>query len=377
MFHVEHHINERTHSTPHTVHRMSQTSDSRSATRRKLGRGLGSLISTPVRVEVPPASTPSPAARPESREPHDSVESQASVTSASPSVDGLQSLPIRSIVPNPRQPRQHFDEAALNALAGSIRVSGIMQPVVVRRASSQLPSVLGQAFELIAGERRWRAAQIAGLTHIPAVIRDVDDRTAAEFSLVENIQREDLNPLERAEAFDRLLREFSLSHTEIAERVGLNRSSVSNHLRLLELDDVTKSALADGRLSMGHARALLAITNIESRRALTAEAVRNDWSVREIERQSRAAVESGDSPKAGGADTAKGSVSLESTGRDRLPSAHSAHLANLEKLLAEHLGTKVHIHPGRNKGSGKLVIDFYSIDQFEGLLRRLDIEVQS
>ncbi len=249
-----------------------------------------------------------------------------------------------------------------------------MQPVVVRPATVAADIAAGARFELIAGERRWRAAQLAGLATIPAVVRDVDDRTAAEFSLVENVQREDLNPLERAEAFQRLMREFHLTHAEIAERVGLDRSSISNHLRLLELDEPTKNAVRDGRLTMGHARGLLAITNIARRTALAAEAVRNEWSVRELERQAR-------DLNAGGQGAIEGKsgeprVAIAARERSELPSPLSAHLADLQKRLGEHLGTKVHVHPGRAKGSGKLVIDFYTIDQFEGLLRRMDFEMQ-
>lgn len=351
--------------------------DSRSATRRKLGRGLGSLISTPVRVDVGAGSAvttdrPTPV-QPAMTLGSPPVEATLPASVTSSLRDGLHSLPIRSIIPNPRQPRQHFDEAALNALAGSIKVSGVMQPVVVRLAQVAVPGVLGQAYELIAGERRWRAAQVAGLATIPAVVRDVDDRTAAEFSLVENIQREDLNPLERAEAFDRLMREFHLTHNEIAERVSLDRSSVSNHLRLLELDDVTKAALRDGRLGMGHARALLAITNIEQRKTLAAEALRNEWSVREIERQAREGKAAKSLGSAAGPKVSVGG----GDDRDRLPSPMSSHLADLQKALGDHLGTKVQIHLGRTKGSGKLVIDFYTIDQFEGLLQTLGVNIES
>ena len=358
------------------------TADNRSTIRRKLGRGLGSLISTPVRVDVPPTTLVNPPAVQTAKASLSDVSQAknsaptASVPAPSPG-NGLLSLPLSSITTNPRQPRQHFDEAALNALAGSIRVSGVMQPVVVRPATVAAGIARGVKFELIAGERRWRAAQIAGLTNIPAVVRDVDDRTAAEFSLVENVQREDLNPLERAEAFARLASEFHLTQSEIAERVGLDRSSISNHLRLLELDDQTKAAVRDGRLSMGHARGLLALTNNERRAVLAAEALRNEWSVRELERQVRdanAGIAGGTTGAGSGGPQAK--VALAARERSDLPSPLSAHLADLQKRLGEHMGTKVHVHPGRAKGSGKLVIDFYTIDQFEGLLRRMDFEMQ-
>lgn len=338
---------------------MSST-DNRSSIRRKLGRGLGSLISTPVAVELPsvqkPTTTPPRPASPPAAGP----------TFGPVDREGLQNIDVQAIIPSRHQPRQHFDEGLLQALAKSIRTSGVMQPIVVRPNSAD--GIAGSGFELIAGERRWRAAQLAGLSRIPAIVRDVDDRTAAEFSLVENLQREDLNPLERAEAFERLAREFQLTHAEIAERVSLDRTSITNHLRLLELDSATKAAVRDGRLSMGHARALLAITNIECRGVLAAESLRQEWSVRELERQARAAADhtAANKPK----------VSLDGGERSRLPTPLSAHLADLQKRLSEHLGTKVFVHPGRNKGSGKLVIDFFSIDQFEGLLRRMGFETE-
>ena len=347
------------------------STDSRSTIRRKLGRGLGSLISAPVRIDVTPA--PPLDAAPSRTKPAELAAGPSSAVDAAPAVarEGLQSVPVARIIPNPRQPRQHFDEGPLNALANSIRISGVMQPVMLRPAT---PAALRPdiEFELIAGERRWRAAQIAGLTHIPAVVRDVDDRTAAEFSLVENLQREDLNPLERAEAFDRLVREFHLTHAEIASQVGLDRSSISNHLRLLELDDATRSALRDGRLTMGHARALLAITNNTQRLALAAEALRSDWSVREIERRAREAAATNATSSAAG----RSGRGAAGGGAATLPNPLSAHMADLQKRLGEHLGTKVHLQSGRAKGSGKLIIDFYSIDQFEGLLRRMDFEME-
>jgi ParB family transcriptional regulator, chromosome partitioning protein len=374
------------------------SSETRSSVRRKLGRGLGSLISTPVKVDVPAKPPPHLPAAPTTLSDAGGGPSRVATPPAAladresakqeipsrPSAiidEGLHRLQVTSIVPNPRQPRQHFNEAQLQTLANSIRISGVMQPIVVRPATSAASGSGGTAaasggtgrYELIAGERRWRAAQIAGLTHIPAVVRDVDDRTAAEFSLVENLQREDLNPIERAQAFQRLLREFHLTHAEIAERVGLDRSSISNHLRLLELSGGAMGALRDGRLTMGHAKALLAITNLQARDRLAADALRQEWSVRELERQARAVA---DGERAESA--ADGKVGAKARGAKDSGGAKAlmpAHLADLQKRLSEHLSTKVAIHPGRAKGSGKLVIDFYSIDQFEGLLRRMDFEM--
>lgn len=316
-----------------------------SSLRRKLGRGLGSLISTPVRVEAAPM--PRPREEPLQRD-----------SDADPGDGAVAHLALDQIRRNPKQPRQDFDQASLQSLAKSIETSGLMQPIVVRPASSASGSDEAGGFEIIAGERRWRAAQIAGLKRIPAIVREVDDRTAAELSLVENLQREELNPIERAEAFHRLATEFKLTQQEIAARVGLDRSSISNHLRLLELDGGMQALVRRGDLSLGHAKALLGITNVSRRAALAQQAVREQWSVREIER--RAQDESTPAP----ASTAAPGARVE-------PKAAHPHMADLQRRLAEHLGTKVRITPGRTKGSGRLVIEFYSIDQFEGLMSRL------
>lgn len=311
---------------------------------RKLGRGLSSLISAPVRVDTPPHLTaPTVGA--------------AAATPAATAESGfdIRHLPVAQIVPNPRQPRQHFDEQSLKALADSITVSGLMQPIVVR----QRRDGRGE-FEIIAGERRWRAAQVAGLQKIPAMVRDVDDRLGAELSLIENLQREDLNPLERAEAFRRLIDEFGLTHQELAERVGLDRSSVTNHLRLLELDEFTRTAVRDGGLSLGHAKALLALTNNRLRSALAKEAVKRAWSVRELERRVKARQQT--------------DITTEHAPPVGLKSPAAANTVDLERRLSEHLGTKVHLYRGRNKGSGRLVIEFYNLDQFEGLMRQMQFE---
>ncbi|MHC4446948.1 MAG: ParB/RepB/Spo0J family partition protein [Planctomycetota bacterium] len=269
----------------------------------------------------------------------------------------LRQLEIDQLSPNPRQPRQHFDEAGLEALAASIAAEGMMQPVVARHA----PGSADGDYQLIVGERRWRAARQAGLRKIPALVFDVDDQTAAQWSLVENLQREDLNPIERAEAFQRLIDEFGLTHQEIAERVGLDRSSITNHLRLNELDEFTKSAVIAGQLGFGHAKALLGVSDTKRRERLARQTIRQDWSVREVERRV-GGVGRGQRPADAG------------PGRGGAPLAR-AHLDDVEQRLGQHLGTKVRIQPGRTKGSGKLVIEFFAHDQFEGLLERLGFAV--
>ncbi|MFK7962261.1 MAG: ParB/RepB/Spo0J family partition protein, partial [Phycisphaerales bacterium] len=163
-------------------------------------------------------------------------------------------ISLSRIHANPQQPRRHFDDDAIDTLAESIRTAGLMQPIVVRPDAEQ-----GGHYEIVAGERRFRAATKLGLMEIPAVVHEIDDRTAAEWALVENLQREDLNPIERADAFDRLRSEFGLTHQEIADAVGLDRASISNHLRLRGLDPETLDQVRAGKLGMGHARALLSV----------------------------------------------------------------------------------------------------------------------
>jgi ParB family chromosome partitioning protein len=219
-----------------------------STPRNALGRGIGALI-----------PTTRPAARPEA---------------APPAAGAAPELPIASIDPNPDQPRRVFADEELERLAGSIRIHGVLQPVVVRRA--------GERYELVVGERRWRAAQRAGLGTIPAVVADVDADDRLEVALIENVQRSDLNPIELAIAF-RTLAETGATQEEIGRRVGLDRTSIANHLRLLDLPREVQSDVEDGRLSMGHAKALLQVSNPERRRALRERIVKEGLSVRAVE----------------------------------------------------------------------------------------------
>ena len=304
--------------------------------KRRLGRGLGSLINAPVPIEAVPPTHDTP-------------------TDTRPRSDGrevVSSIEIARIRPSPYQPRQSFDEEALEALGASIRAAGIMQPVVVR------PD--GNGFQLVIGERRWRAAQRVGLDRIPAVVRDLDDRAVSEWALVENIQREDLNPIERSEAFQRLVNDFDLSHQDLADRVGLSRSSVTNVLRLNDLDDMTKDAVRKGRLTLGHAKALLSISNLELRRRLAELAVRQAWSVRALERRATAEM---------------GATSIPTGAPRPQPPRQAIQTAALAREISEQLGTKAIVQPGRTKGSGRLVLEFYSLDQFDGLLQRMGVKI--
>jgi len=314
--------------------------------RRRLGRGLESLISSPVRIDLQAQPPPADAG---GRQPPPTQEEATTAHADVSQTPVVRMVALGSVQPNSRQPRRAFDEASLRNLAQSIESAGLMQPIVVR------PRTEG-GYEIVAGERRWRAAHMIGLREIPAVVRDIDDRTATQWSLVENLQREDLNPLERAEAFRRLIDEFGLTHQEVAQHVGLDRSSVTNHLRLMELDEFTQDALRCGRIGMGHGRALLAVTNLEGRQQLARQAVARGLSVRELERRIRRRQRAAAAPASGGSVPQK------------------AHLQDLQRRLGEHLGTKVLIQSGRKKGSGRLIISFYSLDEFEGLLHRIGFQ---
>ena len=210
-----------------------------------LGRGLGALLSSPG-----PSSAEAPGTT--------TIE-----------------LPIDSISPNPQQPRKDFDARALHDLSASLKQSGVLQPVVVRR--------LGEGYQLVVGERRWRAAKLAGITRIPAVIREASDAQSLELALVENLLREDLNPMEEAEAYQRLLAEFAWTQEELAQRVARDRSSIANCLRLLKLPDVIQADLRGGRLTMGHARALLSLVSPAEQLRLREEILTHSWSVRATE----------------------------------------------------------------------------------------------
>lgn len=332
------------------------------SSRRRLGRGLSSLMSSPVPVTTDDpadtmASTPATSTG-QSENPGDALTQPSPDPGVTPETNAdeyegmVQLVSIDHIQPNHHQPRQQFDEAGLESLATSIRSAGVMQPIMLRPSDSDIDIC---RYNLIAGERRWRAAKLAGLKHIPAIVRRIDDATAAEWALVENIQREDLNPIERAEAFRRLCDDFALTHQDIAERVGLNRSSVSNLLRLLDLDPETIDEVRNGQLTLGHARALLAIEHVDTRRRLARQAAQQGWSVRALERRINAHVSAAEETSRGAADATPTDI----------------HLRHLADELGQHLGTRVRIEAGRTKGTGRLIVDFYSLDEFESLLERL------
>jgi ParB family chromosome partitioning protein len=229
------------------------------------------------------------------------LEAILSVSSEARAEGELRELPVEMIAPNPQQPRRHFDEASLNALAGSLSERGVLQPVLVRPKP-------GGSYELVAGERRWRAAQIAGLTEIPALVRARDDAAALELALIENMAREDLNPIEEARACAALVEELGLKREEVGRRVGRSRVAVSNLLRLLDLPDETIATIERGDLSEGHGRALLLAEDHTTRRRLARDAVREGWSVRAVEAHAREANKAGENARGARAAHAKPTV---------------------------------------------------------------------
>lgn len=283
----------------------------RSGKRRALGRGLDALI---------PTGSPEVA------------------TSSGVTDTALLRIPVDRVRPNPFQPRQQFDDTELEELASSIRANGLLQPIVVRAK--------GAEYELVAGERRLRAAQRAGLQEIPAIVRQVGDHEALELALIENLQRSDLNPIEEARAYERLRDEFGLTQEQIAARVGKHRSTIANALRLLRLPQDLQDELAAGRLLAGHARALLSVDSPEEQRRLAREFLRTGASVRDAERRAQPA-------------------------RKQLPDAN---WRAVEDELRRLLDTKVRLLPRRD-GTGKLEIEYFSLDQLNALLTRLGLRL--
>lgn len=272
----------------------------------------------------------------------------------------LEDLPVGSIVPNPHQPRVHFDEASLAELAASVREIGVLQPVLVRPANSE------GMYELIAGERRWRAARRAGLAVIPAVVRATDDLGSVERALVENLHRQDLTPLEEASAYQQLVEDFSLTHEQVATRVGKSRSAVTNTLRLLSLPPAIQALLADGRLSAGHAKALLGTPDRAFQEQLARRAATESWSVRMLEEAVR--DRGGATPAAAEEPVAATSVG-DGAGLTPATRLRPPGLLELEELLAEYLSTRVSVTMGTNKG--KVVIEFADLEDLERIYHHM------
>ncbi len=259
--------------------------------------------------------------------------------------DELRNLDVDRIQPGKYQPRQTMDEDRLQELAASIRAQGLIQPIIVRLVGAG-------RFEIIAGERRWRAAQIAGLKQVPALVREAGDQSVVAMALIENIQREELSPLEEAQALQRLIGEFKLTHQQVAEAIGRSRATVSNLLRLQELPAQIKKLLEEHKLEMGHARALLTL-DPKLALSLALRAAEQEWTVRQLE----AAVRDAQNPKAK-TKSAKKSVPQDPD------------IAVLERELGEKLAAKVSIRHGRG-GKGQLIVTYHSVDELEGILERI------
>ncbi len=262
-------------------------------------------------------------------------------------VSGLEEVLVADVRPNPYQPRSHFDEEALASLAESIREVGVLQPILIRPVEG--------GYELVAGERRWRAARRVGLQTIPAMVRDTDDASALEHALVENLHRSDLNVLEEAAAYQQLIEDFQLTHEEVAARVGRSRAAVSNTMRLLQLPPTVQRLVRDGSISMGHARALLGTPDRSFQEQLARRAATNDLTVRAVEEAIR--VRQADS------EAIEGVVAAASATRQLRPPG----LLELEELLGDHLDTRVTVSMTAKKG--KVVIEFSDLEDLERIYK--------
>ncbi|MCB9914494.1 MAG: ParB/RepB/Spo0J family partition protein [Planctomycetes bacterium] len=294
---------------------------------RRLGRGLGSLLGTPTTEETPAAPTTA--------------------------------LPIDKIRPNAEQPRRVFDPAGLEELRDSILQHGVLQPVVVR-------SIEG-GYELIAGERRWRCARLAGLAEIPAIVREVGDQERLELALVENVQRRDLDAMEKARGYKRMQDGLGLTQEQVAKKVGLKRATVANHLRLLELPGEVQQAVSEGLITMGHARALLALPTAEEQKAALGRIVREGLSVRGIEDLARAQATP---TRAAVTPTETADVEQEATEPTKELVPEAPWIRDLQRRMQVHLGTKVSL-ASREGYKGKIVIEYYNREDLERLIALL------
>ncbi len=306
--------------------------------RPRLGRGLSSLMSA---VAEPTMDIAAPSSIISSKIPESNTALQTAPLANTPL-----EVPLTSINPNPHQPRKAFAEESLKELAASLRSTGLIQPIVVRQ--------VGEGYELIAGERRWRAAKLAGLAVVQVIVREVDAYTQAQMALVENIQRENLNPVDRAAAYQMLMSQLGVTQAELANRLGEDRSSIANHLRLLALAPPVRDWVAGNHLSLGHAKVLASITDLAEQIRVAQLCVDQGLSVRNLERILANNADSVKQPKI---------VSV------------SPHVQDVEKSLARQLGMRVELKQQGDKGKGRLVIHYASLDQFDDLIQRLNIKL--
>jgi len=302
-------------------------------TKKRLGRGLNSLLSSTRLQELSQTDAPEPAQR------------IVQLTQNQLPEEKVLKLPIDEINCNPHQPRINWNEKKLLELADSIKANGLIQPVLVR--------AMGQGYQLIAGERRLRAARMAGQKDILAIIRHADEEQMIEWALIENIHRADLNPLERANAYKNYVKNFSLSQHQAAQRIGEDRSTIANYMRLLDLPDEIKKLLNDEKITMGHARALLAVDNKQQQLQLADMIVSRKLSVRELERKIQ-------------------NLQYDQQDKNEEPPEKNNHIIELEREMSQSLGTKVVIKTvGKKRHRGKIIIEFYNLDDFDRLKEKL------
>ena len=319
-----------------------------------LGQGLGALISgASRRGAAAPVFAPG-AAAPATPFPSLTTAAEISVT------DRVVRVPLSAITPSPMQPRKHFREEQLTELMDSIREHGIIQPLTVRRVNGNL--------ELIAGERRFRASEKLGLKEVPVIEREASDRDVLEMALIENIQREDLNPIEEAEAYSRLAREFNMRQEDIAQRVGKNRATVANAMRLLDLAPEVKSLLSQGRLTTGHAKAILGVRDAALQSLIADKVVRQGLTVRATEKLIQTEQQSAIASKSG-VTAADGTRTGGSTPRDS-----AAAIQRIQANLRHKLATSVNVHHGEKKG--KIEIEYYGNDDLGRLLELLGVSAE-
>ena len=294
-----------------------------SKTSPRLGKGLSALIGPRAQATTKHTNAP-----------------KVSPPKTSETKNIIHELPLSRISPNPRQPRSHFDQNALAELAASLKNAGVLQPILVREISHG-------KYELVAGERRWRAAQIAQIETIPAIIRELSDNESFELALIENLQREDLGPLERAGAYQQLIDTLDINADELAVRLGESRPNVLNYLRLLKLDTTIQDMICAEELGMGQARAIAGISNPQRQLAVALMAVRRNLSVRQVEV------------------LAKRDSEITQTHNPAPPRTAETHLANIQQAMSKALGLQVTLHPGKKKNSGRLVIRYDSLEEFD------------
>ena len=307
---------------------------------RRLGRGLDSLVST-LRMRNTSELGNGPGGVKDDR-----IDVDGSSSISTKTID----IPLHSIRPNAFQPRGPITEEDLDTLVQSIRKNGVLQPILVRRVE--------EGYEIIAGERRWRASKSVGTVTIPSVVRDANDEQMLELALIENIQREDLNAMERALAYRRFSTQFGLNADEVGRRTGEDRTTVTNYLRLLELSVPLQELVASGRLSMGHARCLLGVRSEARRMELATSAAQSELSVRALEKMVRQERQRDES---------------SATDPPQEVRIRSPHLQDLERRFEEAMRTKVTIHEGKRKGTGRVVIEYQSLDDFDRIAERLGV----